>query len=43
MFQQQHVPGRMAQSDFTVMNALGVTIDHVAFPHLVYHLVLTYS
>lgn len=43
MFQQEHVPGRMAQSDFTVMNALGVTIGGVDFPHLVYHMVLTYS
>lgn len=43
MFQQEHVPGRMAQSDFTVMNSLAVTIAGVAFPHLVYHLVLTYS
>ena len=43
MFPQEHVPGRMAQSDFTVMNALGVTIAGLPFPHLVYHLVLTYS
>ncbi len=43
MFPQEHVPGRMAQSDFTMMNALGVTIAGAAFPHLVYHLVLTYS
>ena len=43
MFQQEHVPGRMAQSDFTVMNSLGVTIAGTPFPHLVYHLVLTYS
>ena len=43
MFPQEHLPGRMAQSDFTVMNALGVTIAGMAFPHLVYHLVLTYS
>ena len=43
MFQQEHVPGRMAQSDFTVMNALGITIGAVPFPHLVYHMVLTYS
>lgn len=43
MFQQEHVAGRMAQSDFTVMNALGVTIAGASFPHLVYHMVLTYS
>ena len=43
MFPQQHVPGRMAQSDFTSMNALGVSLGGTPFPHLVYHLVLTYS
>ncbi len=43
MFPQQHVPGRMAQSDFTSMNALGVTLAGTPFPHLAYHLVLTYS
>jgi transposase len=43
MFPQQHVAGRMVQSDFTAMNSLGVTLGGTAFPHLVYHLVLTYS
>ncbi len=43
MFPQEHVPGRMAQSDFTSMNALGIGIAGTSFPHLVYHLVLTYS
>lgn len=43
MFPQQHEPGRMAQSDFTSMNALDVKLDGTPFPHLVYHLVLTYS
>ncbi|GAB3626911.1 integrase [Pandoraea terrae] len=43
MFPQEHIPGRMAQSDFTSMNSLGVTIAGTLFPHLVYHLVLTYS
>ncbi|WP_224796857.1 IS21 family transposase, partial [Pandoraea sputorum] len=43
MFPQEHVPGRMAQSDFTEMNSLGVTIAGAPFEHLVYHLVLTYS
>ena len=43
MFPQQHVPGRMAQSDFTTMNALGISLAGAPFPHLVYHLVLTYS
>ena len=43
MFPQIHTPGRVAQSDFTHMNELQVTIGGVAFPHLVYHLVFTYS
>jgi hypothetical protein len=43
MFAQQHLAGRMAQSDFTSMNALGVSLAGTPFPHLVYHLVLTYS
>lgn len=43
MFEQVHVPGRMAQSDFTCMNSLNITLGGVPFAHLVYHLVLTYS
>jgi len=43
MFAQVHEPGEAAQSDFTYMNSLGVTLGGVAFPHLVYHLVLVYS
>lgn len=43
MFQQNHEPGKVAQSDFTVMNALEITIAGQPFPHLVYHMVLTYS
>lgn len=42
-FEQVHVPGRLAQSDFTHMNDLGITLGGLPFPHLVYHLVLTYS
>jgi hypothetical protein len=42
-FSQQHVPGRLAQSDFTSMNDVGVTIGGQSFPHLLYHFVLTYS
>lgn len=38
MFPQLHEPGEAAQSDFTYMNSLGVTLGGVAFPHLVYHL-----
>jgi len=43
MFAQVHEPGEAAQSDFTYMNSLGVTLGGVSFPHLVYHLVLVYS
>jgi hypothetical protein len=42
-FPQVHRPGELCQSDFTCMNALGVTIAGQAFPHLMYHFVLTYS
>ena len=42
-FPQEHVPGRQAQSDFTYMNELGVTIAGQPFKHLLYHLTLTYS
>src|SRR5579859_5067527 len=43
IFPQIHQPGEAAQSDFTYMNSLGVTLGGVAFPHLIYHLVLVYS
>jgi hypothetical protein len=43
IFEQVHVPGRLAQSDFTHMDDLGITLGGVAFPHLLFHLVLTYS
>ena len=43
MFPQRHEPGHQAQSDFTFMNVLGVTIQGQPFPHLLYHFVLTYS
>ncbi len=43
MFEQVHEPGRMAQSDFTEMDALDVTILGEPFAHLYYHLVLTFS
>jgi hypothetical protein len=42
-FAQQHVPGRLGQSDFTYMNELAITIGSQTFPHLLYHFVLTYS
>ena len=43
MFEQRHTPGERAQSDFTHMDDLGVTLGGEAFPHLIYHFVLTYS
>ena len=42
-FRQVHAPGRLGASDFTSMNELQVTIGGVAFPHLAYHFVLTFS
>jgi hypothetical protein len=42
-FAQQHVAGRLGQSDFTHMNELGITIGAQSFPHMLYHFVLTYS
>lgn len=43
IFEQVHTPGERAQSDFTQMEDLGVTIAGEPFPHLMYHFVLTYS
>lgn len=42
-FSQVHQPGQVAQSDFTHMTALGVTLGGVPFAHLVLHLVFPYS
>ena len=42
-FPQIHLPGHQAQSDFTHMTKLGVTIAGQVFKHLVYHFTLTYS
>jgi hypothetical protein len=43
MFPQEHRPGEAAQSDFTWMNELGITIGGEQFDHLCYHFVLPYS
>jgi len=43
IFRQTPEPGRMAQSDFTHAEELGVTIAGRAFPHLLYHFVMVYS
>jgi transposase len=42
-FPQLHRPGEKAESDFTEMKSLGITIAGVPFDHLVYHFVLNYS
>jgi transcriptional regulator with XRE-family HTH domain len=43
IFPQVHRPGEAAQSDFTRMADLDVTLGGLPFPHLVFHLVLVYS
>src|ERR1700738_61382 len=43
MFPQTHRPGVDAQSDFTHMESLGIPLGGVPFPHLVFHMVLSYS
>ena len=43
IFPQSHRPGEQAQSDFTYMGRLGVTLAGQPFDHLLYHFVLTYS
>ena len=42
-FPQLHRSGELAQSDYTHMGKLGITISHQPFDHLIYHFVLTYS
>jgi len=42
-FSQLHRPGEAAQTDFTNMNSLCITIGGEAFDHLVCHFVLPYS
>ena len=42
-FEQVPVPGREAAFDFTDLSELGVTLRGVAFPHLLFEWVLSYS
>jgi hypothetical protein len=42
-FSQVYKPGEQAQSDFTEMNSLAITIMGQPFLHLIYHFVLPYS
>lgn len=43
IFSQVHQPGVLAQSDFTHMSDLHITLAGSVFPHLLYHLVLAFS
>lgn len=43
IFPQAHRPGVAAQSDFTHMGDLNITVGGVPFPHLLFHLVFVYS
>ncbi|HEX4953155.1 MAG TPA: IS21 family transposase [Thermoanaerobaculia bacterium] len=43
MFAQEHRAGEYAQSDFTCMNELGVSLAGERFEHLFFHFVLPYS
>ena len=42
-FSQKYRAGERSQSDYTRMKSLGITINHQAFDHLIYHFVLPYS
>src|SRR5215210_4615738 len=43
IFPQVHRPGVAAQSDFTRMAGLAITLGGAPFPHLLFHLVFVYS
>jgi hypothetical protein len=43
IFNQRLIPGRQSQSDYTVMNELGITIAGEKFDHLLFHFMLPYS
>ena len=43
IFRQKHEPGKMGLSDFTDMNALGVTVAGDPLSHRLYHFRLAYS
>ncbi len=42
-FPQQHIPGERMSTDWTHADRLGITINGEAFPHMLCHMVLTYS
>ena len=43
IFPQNHQPGIQALSDFTNMDKVGITINHIPFKHMLYHFRLVYS
>ncbi|HEV2321997.1 MAG TPA: IS21 family transposase [Gammaproteobacteria bacterium] len=42
-YPQEHHPGELGASDFTHMSSPDIRVGGQAFPHLLYHFVLTYS
>ena len=42
-FPQDYTPGQFGASDFTKMNALGITINNIPFEHSLFHFVLCCS
>ena len=42
-FPQEHQPGELGASDFCHLTGLHITLQGRAFPHLLYHFVLSYS
>jgi transposase InsO family protein len=42
-FAQEHPPGRMGLSDFTVADELGISLGGLAFPHRLYQFALAHS
>jgi hypothetical protein len=43
IFHQQLKPGKQSQSDYTVMNEVGVSISGQPFNHMLFHFMLPYS
>ena len=43
IFSQELRPGKQSQSDYTVMDDLGITISGQQFDHMLFHFVLPYS
>jgi hypothetical protein len=42
-FEQEHPPGREGAVDFTNCDELAVTVQGIAFPHLLFEYVLAFS